>query len=283
MSAPPGEPLVAIIIVNWNGKDYALECLSSLRKLLYPALQIILVDNASTDGSIEAVTKSFPEVTILALKENLRFAGGNNHGIRHALERGADLILLLNNDTIVDPHCVTHLVNRIRSDNRNGMVAPKIYYFDRPDVIWYSGGEISTWTGTFSHTGIREKDRGQFSTAHDTDYATGCCLLATREVVKTIGLLDESYSMYTEDADWSMRARKAGFRIVFEPEAKMWHRISATAGDFSWFKMSHKLFSSLRFFGRYAAWYQWLVIPWMSFLINTTLLLRQIFSRAIRS
>ena len=89
--------------------------------------------------------------------------------------------------------------------------------------------------------------------------------------------------MYSEDADWSMRARKAGFRIVFEPEAKVWHRISATAGDFSLFKMKHKLFSSLRFFGRYASWYQWLVIPWMSFLINATLLLRQFFSRAIRS
>ncbi len=283
MSSTPTEPRVAVIIVNWNGKEITLECLSSLRKLSYPTYNIILVDNGSTDGSVEAVRRLFPDVTILAMGKNLRFAGGNNRGIRHALEQGAELLLLLNNDTIIDPYCLSHMVSRIRSDKRIGMVAPKIYYHTSPNTIWYAGGRISTWTGRFYHTGIRETDSGQYDTVRETEYATGCCVLTTREVVKKIGLLDESYYMYAEDADWSMRAFKSGYRIVFEPNAKVWHRISATAGDLSWYKMKNKFLSNMKFFGRYATWYQWLLFPWMSVLINATVVSKHMLSRTLRS
>jgi len=267
------EPLVSIIIVNWNGKALILECLSSLHKLSYARVQIILVDNGSTDGSVEAVEQSFPEVNVLRMNKNLGFAGGTNEGLREALRRQAEFVLLLNNDTVVDEHCLKHLVSRIRSEERIGIVAPKIYYHSTPDTIWYAGGNISMWKGVMSHTGIREKDHGQHDALRDTDFATGCCMLASAEVVRRIGFLDESYKMYSEDADWCMRARKAGDRVVYEPKAVLWHKVSSSAGgNLSWFKLRHKLVSNMRFFARHAAWYHWFVFPWLSLAINSGLL-----------
>ena len=273
------EPHVFIIIINWNGKDIALECLSSLRQLSYTNYAIVLVDNASTDDSVQAVKQSAPDVTVLEMTQNLRFAGGNNRGIRYALETGADYILLLNNDTTVDRHCLSHMVSRMQSDRCIGMVSPKIYYHSRPDTIWYAGGRISTWMGIMYHLGIRERDRGQYDSTTDLDFATGCCVLVSRELVERIGTLDESYYMYSEDADWSMRSRRAGYRIVFEPKATVWHKVSVTAGgDLSWYKLKNKFLSNMRFFGRYSAWYQWPVFPWMSMLINAGLTTRELLA-----
>lgn len=263
------DPLVFIILVNWNGKADTLECLASLRRLSYSPCRIVVVDNASTDGSREAIRSQYPEVEILAMPENRRFAGGNNAGIRHALAGNADLILLLNNDTTVDSEMLRFLVCAIESHPEAGMVAPKIYYYDTKNLLWYAGGVLSFWTGTMHHIGIREEDRGQYDAPGDTGYASGCCLLTSREVLERIGLLDESYFMYTEDADWSIRARRAGYRILFEPSAKVWHKISVSAGGhLSPFKLRHKFLSNFRFFSRYARWYHWPVFPWLSILVN---------------
>jgi len=273
------EPCVFIIIVNWNGMDITLECLSSLRQLSYSNSVIVLVDNASTDNSVQAVKQFAPEVTVLEMPQNLRFAGGNNQGIRHALERGADYILLLNNDATVDKDCLSQMVSRMLTDRRIAMVSPKIYYYSRPDTLWYAGGRISSWMGIMYHVGLREKDRGRYDSATDLDFATGCCVLVSRELVENVGMLDESYFMYAEDADWSMRARMAGYRIVFEPKAFVWHKVSVTAGgSMSWYKLKNKFLSNMRFFGRYAAWYQWTVFPWMSMLINAGLTMRELLA-----
>ncbi len=273
-------PAVAIIIVAWNGKDDTLECLKSLRGLTYSNHQIILVDNGSTDGTVAAVRSGFPDVTILEMARNLRFAGGNNKGIEFALGKGADHILLLNNDTVVEKDFLSALVKRMQSDTGIGMVAPKISYFAPPETIWFAGARIGYWTGTMSHVGIRQKDSGQFDRSGETDYATGCCVLVRREVVEAVGALDESYFMYAEDADWSVRARRRGFSIVYEPLAMIRHRVSASAGgNLSLFKLRNKFVSQMRFFSRYASWYHWLVFPWLSILMNLVLLLSQVFSR----
>lgn len=272
-------PQIAIIIVNWNGRDDTLACLASLRNLTYPHTSVVLVDNGSTDDSVATVRRQFPRITILEAKRNLLFAGGNNKGITHAKEHGADHVMLLNNDTIATPDLVTRLVDRLESDSRIGMVAPKIYYDSDPRRIWFAGARIRPWLGTMSHRGIREVDHGQFDEAKETDYATGCCVLVRGEVIDRIGLLDEAYRMYGEDADWSVRARKAGYRILFEPAATLRHKVSASAGgNLSLFKLRNKLVSQIRFFSRHAAWYHWLVIPWMSILINLYLL----FSRSLQ-
>jgi GT2 family glycosyltransferase len=264
------DPAVTIILVNWNGKTVTLDCLASLRALRYPHFRVMVVDNGSKDDSIPAIRGAFPEVDILALDENRRFAGGNNAGIHKAVDEGADLVLLLNNDTLVDPEMLRHLVDCFRREPACGMVAPKIYYADAPDVIWFAGGELSFWTGTMRHTGIRETDRGQFDRPRDIAYATGCCILISREVIGRVGVLDESFFMYTEDADWSKRVRDAGYRIVYEPRARIWHKLSVSAGGhLSLFKLRNKAISNFRFFARHARWYHWLTFPWLTVLVNT--------------
>jgi GT2 family glycosyltransferase len=125
------------------------------------------------------------------------------------------------------------------------------------------------WTGTMRHVGIRERDDGRFDAAGETGYASGCCFLAKRGTFEAVGMLDESYYMYSEDADWCMRVRRAGFRIMYEPRARVWHKVSVSAGGhLSAFKLWNKFFSNLRFFARYASWYHWLVFPWMNLLVN---------------
>lgn len=269
------EPLVHIILVNWNGREITLECLHSLHSLTYAHYRIIVVDNASTDGSVEAIGASFPDVITLHMQENVRFAGGNNAGIRYAIDHHADMILLLNNDTIVDSEFLSRLVQRMRDTPRAGMIVPKIYYFEKPDVIWYAGGVISFWTGTLRHVGLREPDRGNFDQAGETDYATGCCILASAKVVNEVGLLDKSYHMYTEDADWSMRVRNAGYTIVCEPSAHVWHKVSTSSGGhLSWYKIRNKYISNMKFFWRYGSWAHRLVFPWLSILRNVFLTIR---------
>ena len=263
------EPLVFIVIVNWNGREITLDCLRSLQGITYPNTKTIVVDNASSDGSVEAIRAEFPDVAILGMTKNLRFAGGNNAGIAYSLNQGADMVLLLNNDTTVHPEFLGRMVARLLSAPDVGMVAPKIYYHDDPRRIWFAGGELSMWTGTMKHTGIREVDNGQHDASKEIDYTTGCCILTTREVVDKAGVLDEAFFMYTEDADWSMRVRRAGYTILYEPKALIWHKLSVTSGGhLSFFKMKNKFMSNLRFFFRYATLAQKFVFPWMNLLVN---------------
>lgn len=276
------QPLVYVILVNWNGRGLTLECLESLSALTYANAHMIVVDNASTDGSADAIKSRFPSTTVLQMDRNLRFAGGNNVGIRYALDKGAAHVLLLNNDTTVAPDVLTHLVYRIESDVSIGMVAPKILYHSTPDRLWFAGGTISMWTGTMMHIGIREHDSGQHDTSKEIDYATGCCILVRAKAIQEVGLLDESYFMYTEDADWSMRFRRAGYSIVYEPAGRVWHKISVSSGGhLSLFKLKHKFFSNLRFFSRYASWYHWLVWPWLNVLVNIGSTLRYLSGRMV--
>lgn len=269
MHSPSAHTNVFIVIVNWNGREVTLDCLRSLKKLTYREFTIIVVDNASSDGSVESLRSKFPDIIVLEQSNNLRFAGGNNVGIKYAMGHGAEAVLLLNNDTTVHPEFLTHLVERLEGDPATGMVAPKIYYHDDKNRIWFAGGEISFWTGTMKHTGIRKTDHGQLDQHRKIDYATGCCVLVRSSVIEKVGMLDESYFIYTEDADWSMRVSDAGYSILYEPAAKVWHKLSVSAGGhLSSFKIKNKFISNMRFFARYASWYHWLVFPWMSVVAN---------------
>ncbi|HTY59826.1 MAG TPA: glycosyltransferase family 2 protein [Bacteroidota bacterium] len=262
-------PLTYIIVLNWNGKSDTLECLASLGRAAGPSVRVVVVDNGSSDGSQEEIRLKHPEVALLETGENLRYAGGNNAGIRYALEAGAEQIMLLNNDTTVDPDFLPAMSGTLQSSADTGIVAPKILYWADPGRLWYAGGIISFWTGTMRHRGIRQADDGRFDIPGETGYASGCCLLAKRSTIEKIGLLDDSYYMYSEDADWSMRARRAGLRVLYEPRARVWHKVSVSAGGhLSSFKLRNKFVSNLRFFSRYASWYHWLVFPWMNVLVN---------------
>jgi GT2 family glycosyltransferase len=254
---------IAIIVLNWNGRDLTLDCLRSLEAITTPGVRIILVDNASSDGTVDAVRLRYgPRVTVVQNAGNLGFAAGNNVGIRRALEQGDDFVLLLNNDTVVAPDLIDRLLPPMLAAPEIGITAPKIYYAEPKDRIWFAGGEISLWRGIARHTGIRETDHGQYERERDIDYATGCAFLARRGVFETVGYLDPAYRAYFEDADFCVRARHAGFRIRYIPAAHVWHRISAsTGGQLSRRKATRKLASAGRFFGRYARPYHWLTIP----------------------
>lgn len=255
-------PLVYIIILNWNGKEDTIACLRSIERVKYPNFSVILVDNASSDGTVEYVKDKFPSVKIIANSENLRFAGGNNVGIKYALERNADYVLLLNNDTEVAPDFLPELVRAAENDKSIGIAGPKIYYYEGNKMIWFAGGKVEFWKGWISHIGIREPDYGQYDFAREVDYITGCCMLVKREVIEKIGKLDESFFIYGEDADWSLRASRAGYSLVYVPSSIIWHKVSASSGgNLSWFKNWNKLKSQLRLMARYAKWYNWLTIP----------------------
>jgi GT2 family glycosyltransferase len=255
-------PLVYIIVLTWNGRTDTLECLRSLQRLRYSNARTLIVDNASTDGTPEAIRREFPGVEVAANRSNLRFAGGNNIGIKRAIEAGADYILLLNNDTTVDPDFLPYLVHAVEGNENAGMAGPKILYYSDPHRLWFAGGKIEWWKGWVSHVGIREIDRGQYDEMREVDYLTGCCLLVRREIIEKIGMLDESYYIYGEDADWCIRATRAGYKLLYVPSARIWHKVSvSTGGHLSWYKNWNKLKSQLRLMARYAKPYHWLTIP----------------------
>lgn len=219
-------PSVAIIVLTWNGKDDTLECLESLRRVDYPSFRVILVDNSSTDGAAEAVRQGFPEVEVIETGENLGFAGGNNIGIRHALDWGFDAALLLNNDTIVDPGFLSALVEPLYRSEDVAATNPLIYYYAQPDVIWSAGGEIDERTGIAYQRHIDEKDAGQVADEEVVDYGVGTALLIRREAIEKVGLLDHEYFLYYEESDWCFRARDAGYKTLFVPRSKIRHKVS---------------------------------------------------------
>ena len=217
---------VAIIIVNWNGKTDTLACLHSLRHLRYPDFDVIVVDNGSTDGSVESFRAECDWVKILETGQNLGYAGGNNAGLTYALEKDYDYFLLLNNDTEVDPDFLGYLVQALEEDSELGVVGPLIYYFSLPEILWSAGGMIDRKKINTYMKGIDEKDVGQFGTEiFPVDFVTGCAFLINRNTIEKTGLLDERFFMYYEEVEWSCRIYQAGFKITVVPQAKLWHKI----------------------------------------------------------
>ena len=224
---------LAVIVLSWNGLALTRDTLASLAACRLPAgwkLHTIVVDNASNDGSPQMVRDEFPACELLALSENRRFAGGNNVGLARALEQGADAVMLLNNDVMADPDLIVKLLAALAENPRAGAAAPLIYFAPPSDRIWYAGGRCEPWLAHSSHRAIRERDLGQFRSVEPTGYLTGCCLLATADACSKVGMLDERYFIYAEDADWCLRARAAGYELLFVPTARLWHRVSASSG-----------------------------------------------------
>lgn len=229
-------PPVAVVLVNYNGRDDTLHCLRSLAGLTYPgAVDVIVVDQPppdGRDGTPDAVRSHFPTVHVIENDENNGFAGGNNVGIRAALARGATYLFLLNNDTEVEPGLLEPLVVRAESDPKIGIVGPTMLYHARPDTVWSAGGRID-WRGQSVLLGEGEKtnasvDRGE---GREVDFIVGCGLLVKRSVLETVGLLDERYFLYFEETDLCARARKAGWRVLHEPRARLWHKVSQSTGE----------------------------------------------------
>jgi len=218
---------LVVVVLNWNGADDTIRCLHSLdAAALETPFRVLVVDNGSSDGSAGRIRRELPDAEILELPSNLGYGGGNNAGFRRAEEMGADEVLFLNNDTVVDSGFALPLLTVLRGEGGAGAVVPKIFYMANPSLIWYAGGEVSLRSGLVRHVGLRRHDGPRFSRPGTTGYATGCCVGLRVGVVRALGGFDEAFGMYAEDVDLSLRLRAMGLRIVFVPSSMVWHRVS---------------------------------------------------------
>lgn len=232
---------ISVVVLNYRGLANTLECLRSLKgqKLSKGKINIVVVDNASVDGSAQALGK-LEGIHLITNSSNLGYSGGNNIGIKYSVQNGADLVFILNNDTIVDESCLETLLEAAKS---NDIISPKIYFAKNYEfhkdryqeketgkVIWYAGGKID-WDNIIGiHIGVDEVDRHQFNKGLKIDLATGAAMLVKKKVFERIGLFDEKYFLYLEDMDFCVRAKKANFNIAFEPKAIVWHKNAGSAG-----------------------------------------------------
>lgn len=217
------QPYVISVVLNTNHRDDTLQCLASLAQSTYPNHKALVLDNASSDGSVRAIRAAFPADEIIELTENLGYAGNNNVGILAAISQGADWVLVLNEDTLLAPDCLARLVEAGESGSRNGIVGPMVYHYDEPGVIQSAGGKIGRcWESL--HLGKNELDRGQFHEPHPVDWISGCGILVRRAVIEQIGPIDERYFYYWEETEWCLRAARAGWRVLNVPQAKLWHK-----------------------------------------------------------
>lgn len=219
------KPRVLILILCYNGVADTLACLASLAQITYPAADLLVVDNASHDGTPAQVRAQFPHCTVIETGANLGFASGNNVGLRYAQQQQYDYTLLLNNDTEVAPDFLDRLVAVAESDPAIGIVGPTITYYEQPTRIWSAGGTIDWRRGRTFMRGIGEHDRGQYTAPTPVDFVTGAALLCKRAVLDRAGLLDDRFFMYYEETEWCVRAQRAGFRIMYVPDAKVLHKI----------------------------------------------------------
>lgn len=262
---------IFIVILNWNGVKDTIQCLKSvdsLRSTDY-SLNVVIVDNASTDdsvGQIEKYLRSFASdtdkisikgaVRVSQISNNLRktqykfiknqtnlgFAGGNNVGIRYAMKNKADYVLLLNNDTTVDKGLVAELLKVARKYPDAGAISPQIYFTkgfefhkkrykksELGKVVWYAGGDMD-WENVYgTNHGVDEVDAGQFDKVRETDFVTGACVMFSVKALKKVGMFDERYYLYLEDVDLSVQMKQKGWKVLFAPKAKLWHKVAQSS------------------------------------------------------
>ena len=226
-------PKVSIIILNWNGLKYTIKCLESLRKITYPNYEVIIIDNGSSGNDPDVLEERYKDyIRVIRNKENLGFAGGNNVGIRRVLEEGkSSYVLLLNNDTTVEPNFLDELIKTGKEDEKTGVVGGKIHYYDKPDKIWYGGGRINLLTSRTPH------EVEDFFEVKSVNFITGCLMLIKTKVFKEVGLLNEDYFLTVEDWDFSYRVKEK-YNIKITPHAIIYHKVSvSTGGEKSPFNM----------------------------------------------
>lgn len=227
MASTP-EISVAIILVNWNGYAYTKACLDSLEKVTEPAFQVILVDNGSQNSEGEQLKALFPQVHLIANQNNLGFTGGNNVGIRYALEQGFEQVLLLNNDTTVTPSFLKELQTCLHQSEL-GVAQPLILFAQDPQTLWSAGGKWNSLFGRAITLGDRVPFEKYQIRTKTLDWATGCCMLISRVALQKAGLLNEAYFAYFEDVEWSLRIRKAGFTIGLAENSIIYHEAGAAS------------------------------------------------------
>lgn len=231
---------VFISILNFNGNNNTLDCVESLKRVNISdfKLTIMIIDNNSSEKlNLQKESLGKIQLEIIRNEKNLGFSGGHNVGIKHALKNGADYIVILNNDTYVHEDFLRELFVVAEKNDKIGILSPKIYFasgfeyhknrYSKNEVgkvLWYAGGEMDWKNVIGHHMGVDEVDRGQFDKIENTELATGCCILLKKDVINKVGMFDDKYFLYYEDADLAMRTKKNGFEIGYVPKSIIWHK-----------------------------------------------------------
>jgi GT2 family glycosyltransferase len=240
------EPLAFTVLLNWNGWKDTVECLSSLQKLEYGNNRVLVVDNGSTNDSVARILAQFPQVEIIEMGKNLGFAGGCNAGIRAAIDRGAEYVWLLNNDTTVDPGALRAMVARAEADPKVGAVGSAIYSAGEPERLQaWGGGYVNFWLGHSRHFLSAVSDE-------KIQFLTAASLLLRRPALESFGLFDEGFFMYWEDADYCSRLRRAGWRLAVAGGSKVFHKEQGSVGKKSALLDTYFNRSAMRFFEKNA-------------------------------
>lgn len=246
-------PLVSIILLNYKGSQDTISCLQSLQEITYPNYRIVVVDNASPDDSMERISDhlqliapdkwhrfDFPDEAMRSQKQQHRFTllqtghnggygHGNNIGIKYALKNRADYVLVLNNDTVVDPGFLEPLVQMCEEDKNIGIVSGQIFYFDRHDTFWFNGGTFNKCTGKVKHIDYDSKNTGQKPLENST-FITGCMWLIPRHVLASVGFINEEYFMYVEDLEFCQRVLEKGYLLKVSENSRIWHKVGSSSG-----------------------------------------------------
>jgi GT2 family glycosyltransferase len=239
-------PKVVCIILNWNGWQDTLVCLDALERCSYPQLKIVVVDNGSSNESVNMIRSAHPGLLLVESRRNIGFAGGNNIGIRFALADGADYVWLLNNDTKPEPHALSALVAKAQTDNAIGAVASICYYANEPSKVQaWAGARVNLWIG-YSRLNIRPRPDTWFHALNGTS------MLIARAALEDIGLLDEGFFLYWEDTEFCLRLRKRGWRIAAAPDSRVLHRVNASTAGNRLVLDRHQTASGLRILRRHS-------------------------------
>jgi GT2 family glycosyltransferase len=251
MSRPP----VGVVIVNWNLKDSLRETLKSFRKVNYPGLQIVVSDNASSDGSQDMVRTEFPEVHLLSRDKGVGYAKGASLGMEYLADK-TKYIFSTTNDVEVDPEIINRLVDFAEQHPEAGVIGTKILFYDRPDVIWHAGGRINPLHGHPRQLGWERKDHPRYDQVRECDYVTGCGFLLRSEALKKAGCFKEDLVFYAEDAELCYRIRENGYKIFYLPTARMWHKVETTLAKNRSVQLQYSTRNSLYLLQRHSVgWY----------------------------
>jgi GT2 family glycosyltransferase len=218
-------PRVGVVVLNWRRPREILTCLASIEAQDHPSCEIVVVDNGSANGSLADIRREFPAAVAIENGRNLGFAAGNNRGIEYLMKQGVDYVLLLNDDATCERTLLSQLIAQAEAEPDIGVLGPTIFYADHPGtIVWSAGGAVDR-LGRARHLGANEGANGTPPSAREVDYVTGCAFLIRREVIETVGMLDERFFAYWEEAEWCARVRAAGYRVIHLPSARVWHGI----------------------------------------------------------
>jgi GT2 family glycosyltransferase len=248
------EPSVVCVVLNWNSWQETVDCLAALELINYRNASVIVVDNASTNDSVACIRRAQPSVELLSTGRNLGYGGGVNAGIRAALERGAEFVWLLNNDTKPSPEALSALVGKALQQPRLGAVGSVLMYMSsQAKVQAWGGGRVNCWFGRTSHAVSAQEDRW-------FHYLTAASLLLRSEALRKVGLFDEGFFLYWEDTDLSFRLRKKGWGLGVAADAVVLHKVGASSGGDRRRVDRHSTASGIRFLRKHAK-IAWISVP----------------------